>query len=493
MAPGGAVGLPAGPGPAEVHRAPRVIASWDGLDAGWQPASTGPGEYDLALGPLITALHAPAVAAGLPTRAPAEHGQARLCVALLGAGRRPATGSCPTGSGRGSRGSCCDGAGIAEHGDRGGPRWVAVRHAEDHIHIAVVLVRQDTGRRFWPHHDYPKLRAAARRIEQRLGLTVTAAPDGTAAPRPSRGEMEKAGREGRVPARVELRRAAQQAAVAASDVDGFVAYLQERGYRVGLRRAPSGDLLGYKLARPGDVTAAGEPVFYSGSKLAPDLSLPRLQQRWGRPSSAGLAAVRSTMSATCGVPPVPCWSGGATRCRRPGAAQRRKILTAWPRPRRRYSPPCALPRQARPGAGSPLRGRRGPVRPGGPPAARFDRPGGPGRARAAPAGAPAGRAARAWAGGRGGSCRAGGRAGRVDRGDQCLAPGSWSAASGAPGSRRRPGTAAVAARIPRCRCRGRGGANTAISTEGLAGRTPDPSPASRRTGLGPARFSGREI
>ena len=83
-----------------------------------------------------------------------------------------------------------------------------------------------------------------------------------------------------MPARVELRRAAQQAAVAASDVEEFVAYLQDRGYLVGLRRAPSGDLLGYKLARPGDVTAAGEPVFYSGSKLAPDLSLPRLQQRW---------------------------------------------------------------------------------------------------------------------------------------------------------------------------------------------------------------------
>src|SRR4051794_4859709 len=154
------------------------------------------------------------------------------------------------------------------------------QHAEDHIHIAAVLVRQDTGRRFWPHHDYPKLRSAARRIEQRLGLTVTAAPDGTAAPRPSRGEVEKAGRQGQGPARVELRRAAQQAAGAATDVDGFVAYLQERGYVVGLRRAPSGDLLGYKLARPGDVTAAGEPVFYSGSKLAPDLSLPQLQQRW---------------------------------------------------------------------------------------------------------------------------------------------------------------------------------------------------------------------
>jgi hypothetical protein len=47
-----------------------------------------------------------------------------------------------------------------------------------------------------------------------------------------------------VPARMELCRAAQQAAVPAIDVDGFVACLQERGYLVGFRRAPSGDLLG---------------------------------------------------------------------------------------------------------------------------------------------------------------------------------------------------------------------------------------------------------
>ena len=34
------------------------------------------------------------------------------------------------------------------------------------------------------------------------------------------------------------------------------------------------------------MTAAGEPVFYSGSKLAPDLSLPRLQQRWATLSAS---------------------------------------------------------------------------------------------------------------------------------------------------------------------------------------------------------------
>jgi hypothetical protein len=277
--PAGLLAYLLGPGTAEVHRSPRVIASWDGLDGGWQPASTGPAEYDLALGPLISALHAPVVAAGLPTRAPAEPGKRGYvwhCSARVAASDRVLSDEDWAGIAR----ELLDGAGVALSGDAGGPRWVAIRHADDHIHIAAVLVRQDTARRFWPHHDYPKLRAVARRIEQRLGLTVTAAPDGAAAPRPTRGEIEKAGREGRVPARVELRRAAQQAALAASDVDEFVAYLQQRGYRVVLRRAPSGDLLGYKLARPGDVTAAGEPVFYSGSKLAPDLSLPRLQQRW---------------------------------------------------------------------------------------------------------------------------------------------------------------------------------------------------------------------
>ena len=63
-----------GPGTAEPHVDPRVIASWDGLDAGWPPARTGPGPYDLGLGPLIAALDAPAVAGGGAARAPPEGG-----------------------------------------------------------------------------------------------------------------------------------------------------------------------------------------------------------------------------------------------------------------------------------------------------------------------------------------------------------------------------------------------------------------------------------
>lgn len=69
--PAGLLAYLLGPGTAEVHRSPQVVASWDGLDARWQPERTGPGEYDLL--------------------------------------------RCTRRSGR--------------------PRWVAIRHADDHVHI----------------------------------------------------------------------------------------------------------------------------------------------------------------------------------------------------------------------------------------------------------------------------------------------------------------------------------------------------------------------
>jgi len=55
---------------------------------------------------------------------------------------------------------------------------------------------------------------------------------------------------------------------------------------VRLRRGPSGEVLGYAVAQRWDLLAPGSPIFYSGSKLAPDLSLPRLRARWGQVPSA---------------------------------------------------------------------------------------------------------------------------------------------------------------------------------------------------------------
>ncbi|TQM13278.1 relaxase/mobilization nuclease domain-containing protein [Pseudonocardia kunmingensis] len=296
---GGLLAYLMGPGRAEEHRRPRVVATWDGRDAGWQPPATGPGEWDLELGPLIRALRAPAIAAGLSEAADGEgrRGYVWHCSARVAAQDRVLFDAEWAQVAR----DLLHGAGVVSRGDKGGPRWVAVRHADDHIHIAVVLVRQDTGRRFWPHRDYPKLRVAAREIEQRLGLTLTAAADATASRAPVRGEVEKAARRGQVPARPDLVRAVTAAAVAAHDVSSFESALRSAGYLVEIRYGPSGDALGYKVARPGDKTAADYPVYYSGSKLAADLSMPRLQQRWAGVSGVAAAPADVLAEARYGV------------------------------------------------------------------------------------------------------------------------------------------------------------------------------------------------
>lgn len=274
---GGLIAYLMGPGRAQEHVRPRVIASWDGRDAQWQPPRAGDGVFDRDLGPLIRAMRAPVLAAGLAERDDeGKRGHVWHCSVRVAAGDRILSDGQWAAIAR----ELLDGAGVAVRNDAGGPRWVAIRHADDHVHIAVVLVRQDTSRRFWPSRDYPRLRETARRIERRLGLTITAAADGTAARAPGRGEIEKALRSGREPARLELARAARAAAVSAEGVTTFVAALESAGYLVELRRAPSGDPLGYKVARSGDVTATDRPVFYSGSKLASDLSLPRLMRGW---------------------------------------------------------------------------------------------------------------------------------------------------------------------------------------------------------------------
>jgi len=45
-----------------------------------------------------------------------------------------------------------------------------------------------------------------------------------------------------------------------------------------------GQVTGYAVALPSDTARNGEPVWYGGGKLAADLSWPKLQQRWTRPT-----------------------------------------------------------------------------------------------------------------------------------------------------------------------------------------------------------------
>ncbi|MFF6996951.1 relaxase/mobilization nuclease domain-containing protein [Streptomyces sp. NPDC008313] len=161
-----------------------------------------------------------------------------------------------------------------------GCRWAAVRHADDHIHIVATLVTED-GHRPDDFRSGARAQAEARLIEKELGLHQVAPGDGTAAQRPTSAERHKAERQGRErTAREELRETVRRAVAGARSDEEFFDRLATAGLLIRKRAAPSGDLLGYKVALPDDLNKDGEPVFYPGARLAPDLSLPRIRERW---------------------------------------------------------------------------------------------------------------------------------------------------------------------------------------------------------------------
>lgn len=186
--------------------------------------------------------------------------------------------------------------GLARDGDEDAVRWVAVRHADDHIHIVATLARVDGVRpEVW--NDGYRIRDACREMERRLGLRSTAPADRTAARRPKRAETEKAARVGRgESARGMLRRHVAVAAAGARTEAEFFAALGAEGVLVRKRYSTraADQATGYAVALPGDVNASGRPVWFGGGKLAADLTLPRLRHRWApdatdRPQSRPLS------------------------------------------------------------------------------------------------------------------------------------------------------------------------------------------------------------
>jgi hypothetical protein len=158
--------------------------------------------------------------------------------------------------------------GIAEYGDDKACRWIAVRHADDHVHLVATLVRED-GRRPRRHEDGIRTQAECRKIEAEFGLQILNGGDRTAAQRPTSAERSKAERSGRSETpRETLRESVRHALAGAASEEEFFHRLAEAGLRVEQRIAPSGDTLGYKVALPGDRNRDGEPVWFSGSKLA---------------------------------------------------------------------------------------------------------------------------------------------------------------------------------------------------------------------------------
>ena len=258
-----------GPGKANEHTDPHLVAAWDAGVA--EPVDLGAGRWDVrTLAALLEA----------PVRALGDHVDGRPvwhCSLRAAPGDRRLSDAEWAHVAR----EALAATGFARPGDDAGCRYIVVRHADDHVHVVATLARQDGTRpKVW--RDYPAVRSVCRAAEARLGLTGTAPADRTAASRPARAETEKAARRGAVEVpRQQLQRQVRAAAVGATSEGDFMARLRSTGLVVRLRHGQAGDVTGYAVGVPGDTTGDGTQVLHGGGKLASDLSLPRLRQRWG--------------------------------------------------------------------------------------------------------------------------------------------------------------------------------------------------------------------
>jgi hypothetical protein len=259
------------------HTDPRVVGGFD------EPARLEPGvgERGRDFRRLVSLLEQPLVAAGVgPAKRPVYH-------LVIAARKDPETRVMvdrylEDAEWRDIAAEYLDRIGIAPRGDDLGCRWVAVRHADDHIHVVATLARQD-GRRVFPRNDFYRAGEASRAVEARYGLTVTAASDRTAAKRPTYAETAKAARRGQSePVRDTLRRSVRTAAAGATSLGEFLDRLRDDGLLVRERHSERnpGELTGYAVALAGSTDAVGKPVYFGGGKLAADLTLPKLRRRW---------------------------------------------------------------------------------------------------------------------------------------------------------------------------------------------------------------------
>ncbi|MFD7119623.1 relaxase/mobilization nuclease domain-containing protein [Streptomyces sp. NPDC059922] len=262
------IGYLYGPGRANEHADPHLVASWDGF-------APDPGRTDdIKAGKrrLANALDLRVKQAG--DRAPKRH--VWHCSVRAAPEDRMLTDDEWADIAR----RVVAATGIAPDNDPDGCRWIAVRHAPDHIHIAATTVRGDLRpARHW--NDYLTADLELATIEKEYSLRHVVRGDRTAAPRPTRAEQEKARRAGqKLTAREQLRATVRSAVSIAAGPEEFLAVLSATdGVLVEIQRFPSGDIRGYKVALPNDTNAAGEPVWFSGSKLAPDLSYPKIHER----------------------------------------------------------------------------------------------------------------------------------------------------------------------------------------------------------------------
>ncbi|MFC8681510.1 relaxase/mobilization nuclease domain-containing protein [Microbacterium ureisolvens] len=200
-------------------------------------------------------------------------------------------------------------------------RWVAIRHGlsragNDHIHIAVNLVRED-GTKASTHNDFQRAQSVTRALEVKYGLEQL---ESVKAERSTRGyspaeqarveataaciarrkyeqhtgtsgaawhELDAADRHARVTAEIrlnaprnDLARTVRACAGASESEAEFVRRMHRAGLLVRPRFADGRTdvITGFSVAaRPTD---GGRPIWFGGGNLGRDLTLPRLREGW---------------------------------------------------------------------------------------------------------------------------------------------------------------------------------------------------------------------
>jgi hypothetical protein len=169
--------------------------------------------------------------------------------------------------------------GLAPAGDQDGVRWVAVRHADNHVHVVATLVWQDGGRVF-PHHDFYRARQTSLAVEQQYGLMRTSPVERTAGAETTRAEQRKHAAANAVRARTGLPPAAgpdrdvlrtlvRQALAGTDSWDEFLERLRTSGVLVRERYSTvtPDELTGYAVALPRTGPGAltdPPPVWFGG-------------------------------------------------------------------------------------------------------------------------------------------------------------------------------------------------------------------------------------
>lgn len=272
--------------------------------------------------------------------------------------------------------------GIAPRGDDQACRWILVRHGGNHAHLVATLAREDGGR-CDPAFDRRKSQEAARAFERRHpDLRQVRPADRTGTPLPNRGQQEKANRVAGIKGPWDRDEADAPLAVGPKALTAMESLQNEAyGYRA-MSRGPAeflsqlssaraageggvpGPLLqivqvrvegskglvdarqltddqlatatGWAVHRVGDVGRNGRPIYYTGTRLGPDLSINKLKEHWSpkttknttAPAKAALLQMRRDAGEAAGA--SRSWEEYARRLRDKGIVVKERFSTINP-------------------------------------------------------------------------------------------------------------------------------------------------------------------